>query len=452
MRTRATVNVTELLASRTMGRVQIGIVVLCALAALLDGYDLQVIGLAAPAIARALRIPMAAMGGVLSAALAGLALGSFGLGMLADRIGRKKVLIAATLCFGVCTLATALAGSLYMLLFARLLTGFGLGGALPSFIALASEYTPHDRRAVVVALVWAGFPLGGVIGGLLGSWLMPDPGWQYLFWVGGTAPVLIAALQIAFLPESLGYLIYSGAPAERIAALLSRVCGGQISISPQARFILGEERAAGARVGQLFSQGRAAGTLLLWISCFIAYMQLVTNSAWSPILLSHVGVPVPRSALAIAAFNFGSLVGTPAAGWLLMRLGSALLLPLLLAGTVVAYGLVGYSAPSIDIIVLLESLIGLFLGTATAALIALSAMFYPAPIRSTGVGWAMGVGRVGSFVGPLIVGALFAGGWTVAAIFALIAAPALVAAVTAGLIPQRDAASPVRPTSRGVVE
>lgn len=446
----ATMNVTELLASRTMGRVRIGIVVLCALAALLDGYDLQVIGLAAPAIAQALRIPMAAMGGVLSAALAGLALGSFGLGLLADRIGRKKVLIGATLCFGACTLATALAGSLYMLLLARLLTGFGLGGALPSFIALASEYTPHDRRAIVVALVWAGFPLGGVVGGLLGSWLMPTAGWQSLFWIGGTAPVLVAAMQIGFLPESAGYLVYSGASSERIAALLSRVCGKDIS--PQARFILGEERAAGARVGQLFGHGRAGGTLLLWVSCFIAYMQLVTNSAWSPILLSHVGVPVPRSALAIAAFNFGSLAGTPAAGWLLTRIGGAILLPLLLAGTMVAYGLIGYSAPSIDIIVVLESLVGLFLGTATAALIALSATFYPAPIRSTGVGWAMGVGRVGSFVGPLIVGALFAAGWTVAAIFAFIAAPALVAALTAGFIPQHETASPVPPGGNGVVE
>lgn len=450
MRTRATVDVTELLGSRTMGRVQIGIVILCALVALLDGYDLQVIGLAAPAIAHTLRIPMAAMGGVFSAALAGLALGSFGLGMLSDRIGRKKVLIGATLCFGACTLATAMAGSLDQLLIARLLTGFGLGGALPSFIALASEYTPHDRRAIVVALVWAGFPLGGVLGGLLGSWLLPHPGWRYLFWVGGTAPMLIVALQMGFLPESVGYLVYSEAPSEHIAALLTRVCGEEIS--PHARFILGEEPAPGGRVGQLFSHGRARGTLLLWVSCFVAYMQLVTNSAWSPTLLSRVGVPVSRSALAIAAFNLGSLIGTPTAGWLLARLGGATLLPLLLAGTVVAYGLVGYAAPSIDIIVMLESLIGLFLGTATAALIALSAMFYPAPIRSTGVGWAMGVGRLGSFLGPLIVGVLFAGGWTVAEIFALIAAPALVAALTAGLIPQRDAAAPVRPSSRGVVE
>jgi MFS transporter, AAHS family, 4-hydroxybenzoate transporter len=433
-----------------MGRLQIGIVVLCGLAAILDGYDLQVIGLAAPAIAHALTIPMARMGVVFSAALAGLALGSLALGTLSDRLGRKKVLIGATLCFGACTLGTALAGSLHTLLVARLLTGFGLGGALPSFIALASEYTPHDRRVVVVALLWAGFPLGGVLGGLMGSWLMPHPGWQYLFWIGGTVPLLVAALQMALLPESVGYLVYSGAPSARIAALLSRICGEEIS--PRTRFVLGEEPAARGGVRQLFGRGRAAGTLLLWVSCFVAYLQLVTNSAWSPTLLSHVGVPAQQSALAMAAFNFGSLLGTAAAGWLLTRLGGARLLPLLLAGTVVAYGLVGYAAPSIRMIVLLEGLVGLLLGSATAALIALSAIFYPAPIRSTGIGWAMGVGRAGSFLGPLVVGALLAAGWTVAAIFALLAAPALLAAVTAGLIPQRDTASPDRARNHGVVE
>lgn len=204
---------------------------------------------------------MASMGGVFSAALAGLALGSFGLGTLSDRIGRKKVLIGAMLCFGACTIATALAGSLQTLLLAGLLTGFELGGALPSFIALASEYTPHDRRATVVAMLWAGFPLGGVLGGLLASWLMPDRGWRWLFWVGGAMPILIAAVQIRFLPESLSYLAYSGAPSRQMAALLTRVCGEEIS--PHARFILGEERASGGRVGQLFGKGRASGTLLI---------------------------------------------------------------------------------------------------------------------------------------------------------------------------------------------
>ena len=428
------VNITALIGARPFGRFQIGIVFLCALIALLDGYDLQVIGLAAPAIASLLKIPPFAMGGVFSAALAGLALGSFALGPVADRIGRKRVLIGCTLGFGLFTLATPLAGSYNELLAARFFTGLGLGGAVPSFIALASEYTPLRKRATMVGFLWAGFPVGGVLGGLLGNWLIPTLGWQWLFWIGGAMPIVLAVLLAGFLPESIGYLVTSGAPASGIATLLQRVCGAKVPAD--ARFVLGEDKTDRANIGELFSHGRAYGTLLLWVSFFIVYLQLVTNSAWSPILLSHVGVPVPLSARAMAAYNFGSVIGTMAAGWLLSRLGPKILLPVALIGTVFAYGLVGYAAPDINIIIVLQSLMGLFLGGVATALIALSALLYPTPIRSTGVGWAIGVGRFGSFVGPLVVGALLGGGLAVGPIFVAIAAPAIIAAITAGLIPK----------------
>jgi MFS transporter, AAHS family, 4-hydroxybenzoate transporter len=429
-----TVNITDLIGSRPMGRFQIRIAILCGFIALLDGLDLQIIGLAAPAIAQLLKIAPANMGGVFSAALAGLALGSFGLGPVADRFGRKRVLIGSTLCFGIFTLATPLADSYTTLLTARFLTGLGLGGAVPCCIALTSEYTPPQQRATIVAFLWAGFPLGGVIGGLLGSWLIPTMGWQWLFWIGGVVPLLTILLLLALLPESVGYLVYSGAASARIAALLQRVFGA--TVPTDAHFVLGEEDTQRGRVSQLFSHGRALGTFLIWVSFFVVYMQLVSNSAWSPILLSHIGVPVPRSALAMAAFNFGSVIGTSAAGLLLTRFGSVIVLPVVLIGTVIAYGLVGHAAPDVGVIILLESFVGLFLGCASASLIALSALYYPTPIRSTGIGWAIGMGRVGSFAGPLIVGALLASGWSIASIFVAIAAPALLAAVTAGLIPK----------------
>ena len=273
------------------------------------------------------------------------------------------------------------------------------------------------------------------MGGLLGSWLIPTLGWQWLFWIGGIVPLLVALLQIVYLPESVGYLVYSGASSERIAALLKRALGADVA--PSAQFVLGEERSEGNKVGELFKHGRTLGTILLWVSFFVCYLQLVTNSAWTPTLLSRVGVPVPSSALAMAAYNFGSVIGTSAAGWLLSRLGPMIVLPIALIGTVLAYGSVGYAAPDVTVIIMLESLVGLFLGCISSGLISLSALFYPTPIRSTGVGWALGMGRVGSFVGPLVVGVLLAGGWSVSVIFAIIAAPAVIAAVTAGAIPQR---------------
>jgi AAHS family 4-hydroxybenzoate transporter-like MFS transporter len=175
---------------------------------------------------------------------------------------------------------------------------------------------------------------------------------------------------------------------------------------------------------------------MIWVSFFVVYLQLVSNSAWSPILLGRAGIPVPRSALAMAVFNFGSVIGTSTAGLLLRRVGSAIVLPVAMLGTLIAYGLLGHAAPDIRAIILLQGFIGLFLGCASASLIALSALSYPTPIRSSGIGWAIGMGRLGSFFGPLLIGGLLGMGWPVPAIFLALAAPALVAAVTAWLIPQ----------------
>ena len=433
MSDRALVNVTDVIDRHRLGPMQIRIILLCGLIALLDGMDLQSIGLAAPGIAGALHIPMPRFGVVFSAALAGLAIGSFVLGPVADRIGRKKVLVASTLFFGAFTVATAFADSLHSLLVIRFLAGLGLGGAMPSFISLTSEYAPRHRRAALVSVLWTGFPIGGVVGGLLASWLIPAYGWQSVFWVGGVLPVVIAFALIAALPESIGFLVTSGAPAPRIAALVNRAFP-DARVSADARFVLGEERAPGVPVGQLFMAGRAAGTLLLWVSSFIAFMLLVTNSAWTPILLRTAGIAVAQSAIAMAVFNFGSVIGTAVAGWLVARFGALAVLPVALVGTALSYGLIGYSAPSVSGIMLLEGAFGLFLGCASSGLIALAAIFYPTEIRSTGVGWAMGMGRVGSFTGPLIVAALLAGHWPIADIFAIVGASAILAAITSAPI------------------
>jgi AAHS family 4-hydroxybenzoate transporter-like MFS transporter len=427
------VDVNALIAARPLSRFQARIVMLCGFIALLDGFDLQTIGLAAPAIGRLLQVTPAAMGGVFSAALAGLTLGSFGLGSIADHTGRRPVLIGSTLCFGAFTLATPLAGSYGMLLAVRFLTGLGLGGAVPCCIALASEYTPPSRRPTAIALLWTGFPVGGVMVGLLGSWIIPIAGWQWLFWIGGAVPLLLAAVLWSQLPESIGYLVHSGAPAERIATLLGRVCG--VSAPKDARFVLGEVGRRG-NVLELFHDGRTRGTVLLWVGFFVVYLQLVSNSAWSPLLLSRVGMPVARSALAMAAFNFGSVIGTFSAGSLWTRIGSRVLLPVVLTATLLAYGSIGYFAPNLTMTIVLEAGVGLLLGCASSTFIALSALYYPTPIRTTGIGWAVGLGRAGSFIGPLLIGMLLGRGWSVADVFTAVAAPAALAALTAGLMPR----------------
>jgi MFS transporter, AAHS family, 4-hydroxybenzoate transporter len=436
MPTESTIDVGALIDEQGIGRPQWMIIGLCALVALLDGLDLQSIGLAAPGIGAQLHIAPQEFGIVFSAALAGLTLGAFALGPMADRVGRKSVLIAATLCFGIFTLATAFANSLGELLAYRFLAGAGLGGAMPSFISLASEYVPGPRRATIVGLLWAGFPLGGVVGGLLGSHIIPAYGWPSIFIVGGVAPIAIALLLLAALPESAAFLINRGKSEERVARTLRRVYP-RADFPPTAQFVLKREATRNADMRQLFTSGRGPGTVLLWIAFFFAFMILVTNSAWSPTLLLRLGMPIERSAVALAAFNFGSLFGSAIAGALVARFGPVRVLPLTLIGGAIAYALVGWSAPSDIAVTLAQSVFGLLLGCASSGLIALAAVYYPSAIRSTGVGWATAMGRFGSFSGPLVVSALLAARWPVQTIFAVVAGSVLIGALACLLMPVR---------------
>jgi AAHS family 4-hydroxybenzoate transporter-like MFS transporter len=426
-------DVVALIETRPIGPAQWTVIGLCALVAMLDGLDLQSIGLAAPAMGAQLRIAPQAFGMVFSAALAGLALGAFLLGPVADRVGRKRVLVAATFCFGVFTLATAYAGSLPELLTCRFLTGFGLGGAMPSFISLGSEYVAKARRTAVVSLLWAGFPLGGVVGGLLGSRIIPAYGWQSIFLVGGVLPILLSIILAIALPESVSFLVATGKSRDRIGRTLRRIFP-DVTTTDETRFELARESAPRATVLELFGSGRAAGTLLLWASFFFAFMILVTNSAWSPILLRRVGIAAEQSALALALFNFGSLFGSAAAGMLLNRFGILRVLPPTLALGALAYAMVGWSAPSFGSVMMAEGLFGLLLGCASSGLIALSAIYYPVAIRSTGVGWATGMGRFGSFVGPLAVGQMVGAQWDVPAVFAVLGGSVLIGAVASALM------------------
>jgi AAHS family 4-hydroxybenzoate transporter-like MFS transporter len=432
-------NVSALIDARPLGALQIRIVVLCTLVALLDGLDLQSIGLAAPGIAADLHIPPPWLSAVFSAALAGLALGAFGFGILADRVGRKAVLVGATAWFGVFTICTALAPSFTVLLVFRFLAGVGLGGAMPSFISLTSEYCPRRLRAGIVALLWAGFPLGGFVGGLLASWIIPAYGWHSVFWVGGALPLLISVILVFTLPESIGFLVESGAPAGQIASLLRRVFPAA-SVPADAAFVLNEERARGVSVVQLFAGGRAIGTVLLWISFFIAFMMLVTNSAWAPTLLKRGGIDLKDAFLAMAMFNLGSVIATAFIGFLIARTGAAVILPVAMLGSAVSMALVGYAAPSAANVILLQAAFGVLMGGGSSGLIALAAIYYPTAIRSTGVGWAMGMGRLGSFTGPLVVGSLVALGLSTASIFVAIALPALLAVATTAVVGRVKAA------------
>ncbi|MBV8275266.1 MAG: MFS transporter [Verrucomicrobia bacterium] len=427
----SSVNIAELIDRRPLGRMQITIIVLCGLVALLEGFDVLALGVAAPAMARSLHIAPNQLGAVFSAALLGLMLGAFGLGPMADRFGRKPVLIGATATFGVLTLCTAGAVTLQQILLLRFLAGVGMGGAVPSFVSLVAEYTPRSRRQAVVGLVWTGFPLGGVLVGLLASRAIDVFGWQSLFYIGGILPLGLSVVLIRALPDSIEFLVTRGAAWQEIRNLLVRI-NPTVNIESGCQFVIEGGRNQGVQVWQLFSAGRAGGTVLLWGSYFITFMILVTSSAWTPTLLQRAGINGAQSSLAVALFALGSGFGTPLAGFLMSRFPGVL--PGALIGSAVTLAGVGYVSQSILLAIMLLGLAGFFLGVASSGLIALAPLLYSTAIRSTGIGWAMGVGRLGSFLGPLAIGLLVNRGWQVGDSFVAIGAPALCAALFTSLI------------------
>jgi AAHS family 4-hydroxybenzoate transporter-like MFS transporter len=228
-------------------------------------------------------------------------------------------------------------------------------------------------------------------------------------------------------------MVAAGKPAGRIGRTLRGIFP-DVSIADGTQFEIAKEIAHRASVLELFRSGRALGTLLLWVSFFFAFMILVTNSSWSPILLRRVGIPTEQTALALALYNFGSLFGSGAAGMLLSRLGVLRVLPPTLALGALAYVMVGWTAPSLSSLMMAQGLFGLLLGCASSGLIAQSAIYYPVEIRSTGVGWATGIGRLGSVTGPLVVAQMVGARWDVATIFAVAGGSVLIGAVACALM------------------
>jgi AAHS family 4-hydroxybenzoate transporter-like MFS transporter len=377
--------------------------------AFLDGVDSQSIAVAAPIIAESLKLARTAFGPIFSAALLGAMIGALTFGPLGDRFGRKRMLVLAAVIFGVFTLATPLAYSFESLLAVRFAAGIGLGGATPCFIALASEFAPSRRRAMVASLIWAAFPLGGTIGGFFNSYILTNYGWQAIFWVGGILPIGVAAALIIWLPESLRFLIASGQDPARVEAIVRKI---RPNLPANARFVSDEDRIEGVPLKHLFADGRAARTILLWVPFFTAFATLALTVVWTPLLLRDNGISPAQASVVLGVHGIGALLGMAAAGRLMERFGIALtLFPALILGAV-ATGTLGYAATSVTSMSTALFFVGLFVGMGASGSIALAALTYPTAIRSSGIGWAMGMGRFGQVLAPLFASAVIAASWT----------------------------------------
>jgi MFS transporter, AAHS family, 4-hydroxybenzoate transporter len=420
------VNVTRAIDEGPIGGFQVMAIVLCSAVAFLDGVDSQSIALAAPLIADTLSLTRVALGPVFSAGVLGAMIGAVIFGPLGDRVGRKRMLVVAAIVFGAFTIATAYANSFTLLLAARFLAGVGLGGATPCFIALASEYAPRRRRATVASLIWAAFPLGGSLGGFVNGAILRNYGWQVMFMVGGILPILVAGILLVWLPESLRFLLARQASAARVGLIVRRI---RPEFAGAKQFVADEEQAHGVPLKLLFSDGRALTTLLLWVPFFMSFGILGIAVVWAPIMLHDNGFPPPVAGTALGIHGIGALIGIASVGRLIERFGAlSVLVPALLIGAICT-GSLGYAATSIALISAVLFLIGLLVGMGASGSIALATLYYPTPIRSSGVGWAMGMGRLGQVLAPIFTTAMIGIGWSRAQIFLMFGCAPVLAAI-----------------------
>ncbi len=421
------------------------VLIFCFLIVAADGYDTAAIGFIAPSLAQEWGIARSELGVVMSAALAGLSLGAIFAGPIADRIGRRTVLVAAVTAFGAWTLAAAHAQSLTTLTALRFLTGLGLGAAMPTTITMMSEYAPKRLRAFTVNAMYCGFSFGLVTGGAASAWLIPHFGWRSVLTAGGLGPLVLAVLLLALLPESAQFLAVRPGTRDKIARILRRIAPGQRLDDCTFVARMGQPTAGNkaSALTLIVSEPYRRRTLLLWLSCFMGLVIYYLMTNWMPTLFREAGFSIEHGALLASVFPLGGLLGNLVAGWLMDRFDAnrTIVVAYLLAAVLVA--VVGRCIDHPAYLGASLFACGTLVTSAATSMSTYAASLYPTEARTTGVAWMQGIGRIGGVAGSFIGGALLGIGWDFGAVFGLLAVPALAAAGAVLMIARPRQAYPV---------
>ena len=379
----------------------------CALIIIFDGFDVLAIAFAAPNLSEELNIPKSELGYVFSAGIFGMMLGALIMGPVGDKLGRRSAVILSVFTFGLCTLLTGFIDHYNDLVLLRFLTGLGLGGALPNAMALMTEYVSTRHRNIAIAVIFLGMPIGGISGGLVASEIIPVYGWESLFYVGGIMPLLLVPVLMFALPESPRFLIEHDDDNDAVLCRIAKKIERRFDVEPDSKF---QHHAVEKHfpVKALFMDGRQTDTLLIWLVFFFNLMVAYFLYSWVPTLLVEAGYQLDDATKTVVVLNVGGAVAPFILARLIAHWGSKIVLTICFILGAISMMAVGQFGSSINMVMILSFFAGFFIVGGQVSLNALSSYMYPTHIRSTGVGWALGIGRVGSIVGPLLAGALVA--------------------------------------------
>lgn len=396
------VNINETIDNAKFSLFHWKVLVWCLLIIIFDGYDLVIYGVALPLLMQQWSLTAVQAGLLASAALFGMMFGAMIFGTLSDRLGRKKTIMICVTLFSGFTFLGAFATNPVEFAILRFIAGLGIGGVMPNVVALMTEYAPKKIRSTLVAIMFSGYAIGGMTSALLGAWLVKDMGWQIMFLIAGI-PLLMLPIIWKFLPESLAFLIKSG-KEEQAKQIINKLLPTR-DIHQKTQLVFNENIHHEAPVKALFQDGRAFSTFMFWIAFFMCLLMVYALGSWLPKLMLQAGYSLGASMLFLFALNIGGMVGAIGGGALADRFHLKPVITSMFVIGAAALILLGFNSPQI----VLYSLIALA-GAATIGsqilLYTFVAQFYPTTVRSTGMGWASGIGRIGAIIGPVLTGAL----------------------------------------------
>ncbi|MGG3795098.1 MFS transporter [Pseudomonas paraversuta] len=397
-------SIPELIDSRPISAFQWRVFALCFFVAILDGFDTQAIAFTGPSIIQAFGLGAGALAPILTAGIVGMVLGAMALGLMADKLGRRPIIITAVALFAIASLATAFARTTEQILVLRFIAGIGMGGATPVVLSLAAEYGSARQRGTIMTTVLLGLPAGAILGGLLAAWMLPSIGWQGIFAVGGIVPLLLLAVLIFALPESLYFLTRRQSVVSRnqIGKILTGITKTQID--PDSTYSVPELEVK-TGVSSLFRTGLARNTLGIWTVYLFNWIAWFMLLSWLPTVLKATGLPAEQAPMGTVAVNTVFVVCAIPLSIILPKINTRLLLLILFGfGIALCLGLAN-SGNHWALVFTLAGCAGLGIGGQQIVLNYMVAQAYPTALRATATGWAIALGRVGAIIGSA------SGGW-----------------------------------------
>lgn len=431
MMTDKVVNVNHIIDHAKFRPFHFNVLVWCLLIILFDGYDLAINGVVLPLLMVEWGLTAMQAGMLASTALAGMMFGAMIFGSLADKIGRKKVIMICIVLFSGLTFAGGFASNPTEFAILRFLAGLGIGGVMPNLVALTSEYAPIRMRSTLVTGMFSGYAVGGVMAALLGSWFTPDFGWQIMFFIAGI-PLFLLPVIWKFLPESLTFIVQQNRQAE--AREIVRRLEPTITVKETTTFELDKvDVPESASVMSLFRRGRTMNTILFWIAFFTCLLTMYALSSWLPKLMMAAGYSMDNSLMFMMVMNIGAVIGIIGGGILADRFHLKPVLMCLGVMGAVVMSLMGFQSNEF-LLYILVFLAGAASIGSQMLLYSYVAQFYPLAVRSTGIGWSSAIGRMGAIIGPILIGGLLGMNLPAHFNFMAVGLPVLITAIAVSLI------------------